>query len=46
MDIYILPQRHQNECLFPFSDTGIICAIRILLVQGSVDNERIFQKMW
>lgn len=41
MDTYILPHRHSNWCLFPFYDTGIICAIRILLVQGGMDNERI-----
>lgn len=41
MDTYILPQRHSNECLFPFSNTGIICDIRILLSQGGMDNERI-----
>lgn len=42
MDAYILPHRYSNGCLFPFSDTGIICAIRIILVQGGMDNERIF----
>ena len=40
MDTYILPQRHSMGVFF-FCDTGIICAIRILLVQGGMDNERI-----
>lgn len=42
MDTHILPHRYSYVCLFPFSDTGIICAIRIILVQGGMDNERIF----
>lgn len=42
MDVHILPQRYSIRVSFFFSDTGIIYAIRILLVQGGMDNERIF----